>query len=277
MGRKPTLLVLVVAALIGQGLALAQQPMPTAAQALDQVIDKYKALQTLEAEGDLVVTKSALGFNQTVRATYSLLFRRPMDVLYKLKWLASEKQERAQPDTEATDLQHTLQCFGGAVRDYYTVCQFDDGSRGEAVVISDLPETLKGLDMSPVLEQVLLDGVDKQAVGEVFYTGVADERAFEIAFDLALPPPTEDTVQPAARVTLSVLRDSSLVNGYQVQVVVPGAVGQRPRLGAYQMTDLVVIVESKLRKIIADQEVADSRFAFQPPRSAKVIDRRTPD
>ncbi len=261
------------------GLAPAQESEvpPPAAEVLQRVVERYSGLQTLEVEGKLLVTKRALGLEEKVEATYSLLFRRPMDLLYQLVWKMEEAGSREKAAAQEAETRHTLQCFGGVVRDYYESFRFEDGSMGEALVLTDLPETLKALDLSPLLERVLLGGLENEEVQEAVYAGPGGLDFYEIAFDSVGAPTYEGGPQPRAHVTLRVQPETFLLKGYGVEAVAPGAVRQSSLSGEYEVTDLVIIVEALPKKTLADQQVDDNRFVFAPPRSARVIDQRSED
>jgi len=262
---KRTAVLLAVALLLplgGSGVRAQDSAPPTAADVLARVVERYTTLQTLRVEGQLTVTKQALGFVDAAVGEYSLLFRRPLEVFYQLK-------------SERPELQHTLQCFQGVMRDYYAVFGFAGGATGEALLVSTPPEKMQELDLSPLLERVLLAGIEKDAVQEVVYTGPGDENTYEIGFVLFGPPLYEDGPRPRARVTLTVDKQSWLLHAYTVEALVPEAVSQSGSEGQ-QMTDLVVTVQAVSKTTVADETLDDALFAFTPPRSARVIDERPP-
>ncbi len=265
MRRTGVLFVVALLSVLGASAVRAQDTAPpTAADVLARVVERYLTLQTLQVEGQLAVTKQALGFVDVAVAEYSLLFRRPLDVLYQLK-------------SDRPQLRHTLQCFKGVVRDYYAVFGFEGGSTGEALLLSDPPKLTKDLDLSPLLERVLLAGVEKDAVQEVVYTGPGDEEVYEIGFVLFGPPLYEDGPRPRARVTLNVNKQSWLLNGYKIEALLPEAVSHSGSPGQEEMTDYMVIVEAVPKSTFADETLDDALFAYTPPPGARVIDQRGSD
>jgi len=261
---------------LGGAWAWAEEAPLPAQEVLKRVVERYRGLQSLRVEGRLTVSKRALGFEEKVEATYTLVFRQPMDVLYQLVWKMAEAQSGEATQTEGAETRHTLQCFGGVVQDYYEAFRFEEGGIGEAVVLRKPPDNIKGLDLSPLLERVLLAGMAEDVVGDVLYAGPGGEDFDEIAFELAGPPLREEGPRPTARVTLWVERGAWLLKGYRIEAVAPEAVSTSVG-GQYEVTDLVVVVEAKALKTQADEKVEDDAFAFKAPRRARAIDERQAD
>jgi len=266
MPRALCVVVLLGVVVLPQPTSVAQEEQALSApQVFERVLQTYAGLACLKTSGEITITKSAYGLTETARATYTLLFRRPSDLLFDLK-------------SEVQELQKTVHLGGNVLRQYYPHYLLPDGSVTAAVLVSQAPESLEEMGLSPLLEGVLLSGkVEQERLGPVIFPAAPpSEDEYLIAFELEGSPPREEGAKPRATVTLWVDRKTFLLRHYRVDAVAPQLAPAEGWGSASASTDLRVTVDIRPR-FNRLEEIPDEAFSFRPPESARLIDLRRQD